>query len=464
MASGFLRVRGNKIVDQNGEVVILRGASLGGSLNMENFMNGYPGTESSTRAAMLQVMGTENYEFFFDRFHHYFFTEKDAEFLKSCGLNSVRVPFSYKHFESDLNPRVLKEDGFLRLDRIVNICSVHEIYVILDMHAVPGCQNSDWHSDNHTSYAAFWDFKDHQDRTVWLWEHIARRYKDNTWVAGYNPLNEPSDSEQVRVAAFYERLNQSIRAIDPNHMFFLDGNTFAMEWKGFKDIVPNSVYSIHDYIMMGFPIGQRYVGSSEQNAKLRQQYKRKREFQDQHGVPIWVGEFGPTYENSDPDSAAINTCRYNLLREQLRVYDEDQLSWSIWLYKDIGVMGMISTSPKSAWSTLLKPFLGRKAQLQVDSFTTHKSERVDKLINDLAEWIDEVSPAAKRTYPSNWDTKQHIRRNTLQTFLATTLCTEFAELFRGKTQADLDELAKSYAFENCVQREELNAILANRSC
>jgi hypothetical protein len=34
-----------------------------------------------------------------------------------------------------------------------------------------------------------------------------------------------------------------------------------------------------------------------------------------------------------------------------------------------------------------------------------------------------------------------------------------AELFRGKTMEELDELAGSFRFENCVLREELNEIL-----
>jgi hypothetical protein len=32
-----------------------------------------------------------------------------------------------------------------------------------------------------------------QDRAVHLWEAIADRYKDNPWIAGYNPVNEPAD-------------------------------------------------------------------------------------------------------------------------------------------------------------------------------------------------------------------------------------------------------------------------------
>lgn len=112
---------------------------------------------------------------------------------------------------------------------------------------MPGGQNPDWHSDNPTSYAAFWDYKDHQDRTVWLWEQIASRYKTNPWVAGYNPLNEPCDPQHVRLPAFYARVEKAIRAIDPDHILWLDGNTFAMEWKGFDTVLPNCVYAMHDY-------------------------------------------------------------------------------------------------------------------------------------------------------------------------------------------------------------------------
>lgn len=30
------------------------------------------------------------------------------------------------------------------------------------------------------------------DRLVWLWTEVAKHYKDNPWVARYNPMNEPA--------------------------------------------------------------------------------------------------------------------------------------------------------------------------------------------------------------------------------------------------------------------------------
>jgi hypothetical protein len=38
MSNGYLRVEGEKVIDEKGNMVILRGAGLGGWMNMENFM------------------------------------------------------------------------------------------------------------------------------------------------------------------------------------------------------------------------------------------------------------------------------------------------------------------------------------------------------------------------------------------------------------------------------------------
>jgi hypothetical protein len=90
---------------------------------MENFITGYPGHESQHRAAMLKVLGQEKYDFFFDKFLEYFFMEEDAKFFAGKGLNCLRLPFNYRHFEDDMNPRVLKEQGFKHLDRVIELVS-----------------------------------------------------------------------------------------------------------------------------------------------------------------------------------------------------------------------------------------------------------------------------------------------------------------------------------------------------
>ena len=53
-----------------------------------------------------------------------------------------------------------------------------------------------------------------------------------------------------------------------------------------------------------------------------------------------------------------------------------------------------------------------------------------------------------------------MRRAVMQTFLSKMFNDEFAELFGGMAERELDKLAHSFQFDECVQREEgLNEIL-----
>ena len=164
---------------------------------------GYSGAEFEHRKAMLSVLGPEKYQYFFDRFLDFSFTDADAKFFASLGLNCIRIPFNYRHFEDDLNPGFLKESGFVLLDRVVRHCTNNNLHVRFDLHAVPGGQNQDWHSDTGLNRALFWEFKEFQDCAINLWTKIATRYPGNPFVAGYNPLNEPADPEHTNLINSY---------------------------------------------------------------------------------------------------------------------------------------------------------------------------------------------------------------------------------------------------------------------
>ncbi|KAL3455806.1 putative glucanase [Aspergillus heterothallicus] len=460
MSTGILRVDGSQVVDRNGSQVRLRGVGLGGWLNLENFINGFCGNEKETRQAMLDSMGKDNYDFFFDRLMEYFFTEEDAQYLKSLGLNCLRLPFNYRHFENDMAPRVLIEDGFKHLDRVIELCAAHGIYTILDLHSLPGGQNQDWHCDNITAYASFWDHKDFQDRAVWLWEHMARRYKSNPWVAGYNIMNEPSDPQGTRLVSFYNRIEKAIREIDPDHILWLEGNMYAMDFEAFTDPLPNCVYAIHDYSTMGFPDGPMFTGTAEQKERLRKQFLRKCDFMMKHKLPIWNGEFGPTYARpSDSNASEINEARLGLLAEQVRIYEEANISWALWTYKDVGLMGMLHTSPGSAWNRLTDDFVAKKECLRLDSSPSFTNDEIDTVLLPLVKWVQDTCPRASKTYPKVWGIRRHIERQVFHVFLAHQYCEEFASLFQGKSKEELDELARSFSFSECTQRENLDKVL-----
>lgn len=459
--TGILKVKGTDIVDKDGNPIILKGAGLGGHLNMENFITGYPGHETGMRKAVLKVIGQEKYDFFFDRFLDYFFDEADAKFFASCGLNCIRVPFNYRHFENDLAPEdPYNERGFLWLDRIINLCAAQGIYTILDLHAAPGGQNIDWHADAGHHMALFWEHKEFQDRAIRLWEALAARYKGNSWVAGYNPLNEPTDEQHTRVIAWYERAQKAIHAVDPDHVLFWDGNTWAADFSHFKDPLPNSAYAIHDYSNYGFPAGDRYKGTEDQKARLKRAYDRKVEYHKRVGVPIWNGEFGPVYASPDdgPDWEDINADRYQVLKDQLGLYRADKISWTIWLYKDIGFQGMVYAGEETPYRKRFREFLLKKKRIAADEWGADAST-VANVFVPVEQWLLKEAPHFAKRYPPMWTPTHFVGRMVRNILLSEELYPEYAEHFRDLSLEELDELAASFKFENCTQRVGLNKVL-----
>lgn len=49
-----------------------------------------------------------------------------------------------------------------------------------------------------------------------------QHYKSNPWVAGYNPLNEPTDPKHTRLVEYYDRIEKAIRKVDDKHILFLE--------------------------------------------------------------------------------------------------------------------------------------------------------------------------------------------------------------------------------------------------
>ncbi|EEQ37057.1 putative beta-xylosidase [Clavispora lusitaniae] len=473
---GFLKVNGTKIVGSDGKPVVLKGTATGGHLNMENFITGYPGHETEHKQVMESKMGTEKFNYYFDKFYEYFWTEKDAIFFKEeLNLNCLRIPFNYRHFIDDNDDLFkVKPQGFLLLDRVVESCAKHGIYTILDMHAVPGGQNQDWHSDSGIHKSLFWDFKVFQDAIIHLWKKIAEHYKDNVWVAGYNPLNEPAVADHSKLVNFYNSLEKEIRNVDPNHILFLDANTYAMDFRQFpKTPWPNCVYSIHDYSTYGFPGYEKdtYAGTDEQKAKLESQYNRKLEYMRAAGVPVWNGEFGPVYASEvrgDSEPEKTNRARYQVLKDQLSIYkkgdpsgDGSPISWSIWVYKDIGFQGLVYVDPKSKFFEVFEKWFLKKKKLGLDRWGNDIDKENAKLYDALVGHMKENIPEKyqKALYPHNWSIKDYVARVARDMLFSQYAQHEYADLYAQLSFEDLDELASCFKIENCVKREELNSIL-----
>jgi endoglucanase len=185
--SGFIKTKGNVIVDGNGQPVQLKGIAFGNEVWADK-----------------EIPNT----------HH---TEEDFRRVKAMNMNLIRFYFNYKTFENDNNPYTYKQTGWDWVDQNIAWAKKHGIYLILNMHVPQGGFQSQGNGD------ALWTNTENQNRLVALWKAIAQRYKDEKQIIGFGPVNEPvptTDISQWQQLA--QRITNEIRTIDKNHIMFIE--------------------------------------------------------------------------------------------------------------------------------------------------------------------------------------------------------------------------------------------------
>src|SRR3954454_179318 len=454
MARNFpgLRVDGDRVVDGAGASVVLHGVGLGGWMNMENFITGYPANESAMRDAVAAVLGSERADRFFARLLDRFFGPADASFLAGLGVNCVRLPVNQRAFESDAAPFEWLSEGFERLSAAVHALGAQGVYSVIDLHADPGCQNQHWHSDNPTHVAAFWRHPHFQERATALWVELASRLAGNEWVAGYNLLNEPADPTGLAVGPWHERTVEAIREVDPEHIVFLDGNRYSTDFSAFGEPFENAIYACHDYAAAGMAFGGGYAGEVE---SLEEKFLERTAYMRETGTPIWVGEFGPVYTGV----AAEDEARLALLNDQLNVYARYGAGWSLWTYKDVGLQGLVYTSPESAYMERFGEFIARKSRLGIDSWGSTDRE--------LPELIEPLHAFVAREFPDwapyPWNARSSTDDLVRHILFAQAMLPAYAALFAGLSDDELDARPDPFREPSGGRREPLCELVANFS-
>ncbi len=464
----LLQVRNGKIVNGQGREVRLRGTCVGGWMNMENFINGYPGAEHAMRATLAETIGESKAHFFFERLLDYFLSEDDIAFMKAQGASVVRLPMNYRHFERDDAPFTYLESGFARLAQAVEWCSRHGLYVILDMHAVQGWQNNDWHCDNATRHALFWQHPHFQERFVALWERLAERFKGNPTIAGYNVMNEPqtadprgrltgmSEPKWEQINALYRRIVKAIRAVDPEHIIILEGDNFSSRFARLDPpFADNLLYSSHNYTRAGFGPGP--YPSNEWHREWQEANSLAHEgiqFAQKYNVPLWVGEFGSPY-NVVPVTEVPD--RMRALDDQISVFEQYGVHWTTWTYKDVGVMGWVHLHPESEYIQRVKPILEMKRLLNSDFWmgwlpSTPAKELIHSLAHEIVETVGDEDITVNGIY-------RYLNQAAMAKFVGALLQIPYAKLFKDFSESEIDRILQSFAFKNCVVHPELHAVL-----
>jgi hypothetical protein len=479
----MLQVQKDKIIDATGEPVQLRGVSVGGWMNMEDFINGFTGTEHALKETVAKEIGSSKAEFLFERMQYYFFGEDDIHFIKSTGANTVRLPLNYRHFEDDEVPFTYKESGFQQLDRIIDLCEKHGVYVILDLHSVQGFQNTHWHSDNDIRHSFFWHDRTYQDRFVALWEEFARRYHGRSVIAGYNIMNEPcvnavhGDFPHTFFANYkpdWERMNQiyrrtvdAIRKIDPTHIIFIEGDMHSKLFAGLEaPFADNLVYSSHNYTSAGFGPGP-YPGIADaKNARTEggkywdrnvqiQEFTNHEGFKytQKHQVPLWVGEFGSVYNG--PQNEIQD--RLRAMDDQIGVFEEYGAHWTTWTYKDVGVMGLVTLDPESEYLERIASITKMKLALNTDDWMIWlPGHQARKYVEDMASHLEEVIGDPNMSHSFNIAC---LSQSVLTIYAGALIQPTYAKLFKDLSEEQIDRIMQSFSFKNCKVNDGLLEII-----
>lgn len=346
-SQSFLHTSGKKIVDGNGQEVFLEGIGLGGWLLMEGYMlhtSGFANAQWEIKEKIENLIGETNAETFYQAYHENYVRKADIDAIADWGFNSVRLPFHYNILSPPDSPGVFIEKGFQIIDSVLSWCEANQLYLILDMHAAPGGQSNEPISDYNPAYPSLWESSLNKDRTVGIWRKLAERYHNEQWIGGYDLLNEPKwdlgpNNQPLR--DLYIRITDTVRAVDNNHIIFIEGNWFATDFNG---LTPpwddNMVYSFH-----------KYWNSNDQGAigylvSMRNQFD----------VPLWLGETG---ENSN---AWFVDC--------VELMHANNIGWAWWPHKKIdAIAGPLSAHLLPGYQVLLDYWNGQGGQPSVQFAT-----------------------------------------------------------------------------------------------
>jgi len=348
---GFLHASGDLIRDGEGNPFLIRSIGTGNWMIQEGYMMqtaGVAGTQHEFRQKLEQTIGEARTETFYEAWLDYHLTETDVDSMAAWGFNAIRPALHYKWFtlpieeEPDTGVQTWLETGFRLTDSLVKWCGENEMYVIFDMHGAPGGQgtNADI-SDYDATKPSLWESEANKTKLVALWRKIAERYSDEPWVGGYDLINETNwtfpEGNNSQLREIYERITDTIRMVDQNHIIFVEGNWFANDFSG---LTPpwddNMVYSFHKYWTFND------AGSLDYATWIR----------DQYHVPLWLGESG---ENS-------NTWYTNLIS----LCEQEQIGWSWWPVKKPGLNNVLRVKINPGYTRLIESWRGNGTKPSAD--------------------------------------------------------------------------------------------------
>ncbi len=329
-SQGFLKAEGQRIVNGNGENVLLRGIGLGGWMLQEGYMLRVSGEgmQYRIRERIEELIGPKQTQEFYDMWLANHTRKIDIDSMKAWGFNSVRLPMHYNLYTLPIEQEPVKgentwlQKGFAMTDSLLAWCKANQMYLILDLHAAPGGQGSDLNiSDRDPSKPSLWESEDNKQKMIMLWKKLAERYVNEPWIGGYDIINEPNwgfedlandknglkEKKNEPLKKLMVDITKAIREVDKNHLIIIEGNGWGNNYNGILPTWdPNMALSFH-----------KYWNYNDQGS-----IKHIIDFRQKYNVPVWLGETG---ENSNV-----------WFTQAIELLEKNNIGWAWWPLKKLG--------------------------------------------------------------------------------------------------------------------------------
>jgi hypothetical protein len=231
-----------------------------------------------------------------------------------------------------------------RLDAALPLCKELGMLVVLDLHSPPGGKGTA--GGYAGSDARLFTDPACQGKFVEVWRKMARKYRGETSIWGFDLVNEPVDDVVEEGCEDWqdlaERTGRAVREIDPARTLIIE----PAHWGGpggFRDLYPlsltNVVYSFHMYEPGAFTHqgvhkpGPALVYPGEiqgkywDRAALLEAMRPAIEFQQRYNVHLYVGEFSAI--RWAPENSA-----YRYLKDVISLFEEQGWDWSYHAFRE----------------------------------------------------------------------------------------------------------------------------------
>lgn len=359
MNDNFIQIK-NRNYYLNSEKFIPKGINLGNWLNIESFMHGLPSVESDMHKQMNEILGKEKTARYWEIYRDTYIDETDFKLIASNGFNCVRLPINANLFHET---EIFGEIVFYYIDKTFEWARKYNIYVQLDLHALPGGQARDHNADPYYGInAAFWDHDFFREQALDIVESLAERYANEKFLWGYSPACEPNTQKVELLQEYYRKSIERIRIHDKHHIILLEPNHWARDISSLTNdlfIDTQVTYQIHIYFFFhcDYNAMDDYPSDNDKikfgRVELESMINKHLDY-ERIERPITLAEFGVGFSMThfmkgvkEPDK--MRKILSKGTRDIRRIMEENEGGWCLWSYKDNGLTGMTYPKDNNPW-------------------------------------------------------------------------------------------------------------------